>query len=164
MTDIRTKSEKLLSLFREKKLTFAAAESCTGGLINAALTAVPGSSDVVLGGVVSYSNSVKESALGVRSETLASYGAVSENTAREMAIGARSLCKSDIAVSVTGIAGPGGGTKEKPVGTVCFGVCSPLGCKSTVERFDSSLSRDEIRALACGYALELAAAEAEKLK
>ncbi|MBE6714511.1 MAG: nicotinamide-nucleotide amidohydrolase family protein [Ruminococcaceae bacterium] len=164
MTDIRTKAERLLSLFREKKLTLAAAESCTGGLINAILTAVPGSSDVVLGGVVSYSNSVKERALGVKSETLISCGAVSENTAREMAIGVRRLCGSDIAVSVTGIAGPRGGTEEKPVGTVCFGVCSSLGCSSTVARFDSTLSRDEIRALSCIYALELAAAEAEKLK
>jgi len=155
-------SEKLLELFRRKGLTFGAAESCTGGLINCRLTAVPGSSDVVFGGVVSYSNSVKMKLLNVKSETLAAFGAVSENTALEMAVGVRGATGADICVSVTGIAGPGGGTAEKPVGTVCFGIASPVGTKTTTKHFDCHLSRDEIRRLAADFALTLAISVAEQ--
>lgn len=106
-------------------LTIATAESCTGGLLASVLTDIAGSSDYVLGGVVSYSNSVKQNLLGVRPETLERYGAVSPETAAEMAQGARRLLGSDLAVAVTGIAGPGGGGPDKPVGLVYLHLSAP---------------------------------------
>ncbi|MGB1286523.1 MAG: CinA family protein [Aggregatilineales bacterium] len=106
----------------EKSLTFSAAESCTGGLLLSTLTDVPGSSAYVMGGVVSYSNDAKMQLLQVQDSTLIAYGAVSEECAREMVIGAQRLFRTDIAISVTGIAGPGGGTAEKPVGLVYTGI------------------------------------------
>lgn len=108
----------------EKKMKVAAAESCTGGMIAAKITAIPGASQCFDCGVVTYSNEQKEKLLGVKRETLESYGAVSEATALEMCKGAKILSGADIAVSVTGIAGPGGGTPQKPVGTVWIGICS----------------------------------------
>jgi len=99
-------------------LTIALAESCTGGLLASILTDIPGSSHYLIGGVVSYSNFAKMQVLGVRAETLEAHGAVSPETAREMARGARALFQTDLAVAITGIAGPGGGTPEKPVGLV----------------------------------------------
>ena len=151
----------LLESFRKRGLTFAAAESCTGGLVNERLTAIAGSSDVVEGGVVSYSNNVKVRLLGVKKETLDTLGAVSEETARQMAEGVKLATGADIAVSVTGIAGPGGGSCEKPVGTVCFGCASSKMTKTTTKSFGSDLSRDEIRRLASDYALTLATEAAE---
>lgn len=112
----------VLHLLKERKLTFATAESCTGGMISAAITDLPGSSDVFLYGAVTYANSAKMSALSVSKETLSKHGAVSEETALEMARGVRLAAKSDIGVSATGIAGPGGGTSEKPVGTVYIAI------------------------------------------
>ena len=106
------------NLLREKNLTVSTAESCTGGSIAAKLTSVPGSSDYFKGGIVAYSNEIKESLLGVSSETLKKQGAVSEETVIEMVKGAMKALKTDCAVSTSGIAGPDGGTKEKPVGTV----------------------------------------------
>ena len=108
------------NLLREKNLTVSTAESCTGGSIAAKLTSVSGSSDYFKGGIVAYSNEIKESLLGVSSETLKKQGAVSEETVIEMVKGAMKALKTDCAVSTSGIAGPGGGTKEKPVGTVCI--------------------------------------------
>jgi PncC family amidohydrolase len=105
-------------LLRAKRLTLATAESCTGGLLGHLITNVPGSSDYFLGGVISYSNEAKERLLGVCRETLEERGAVSEETAREMARGVKDLFHSDLALATTGIAGPGGGTEEKPVGLV----------------------------------------------
>ncbi len=156
MCDKDKAARELLSYLREKGLTFAAAESCTGGMIGETVTALPGASEVFLGGVISYANSVKENVLGVSPETLASCGAVSRETAREMAEGVRRLTGADIAVSVTGIAGPGGGSPEKPVGTVCFGVADKNGTEAQRIQFDPSLTREEIRFAAVEYALRLA--------
>ena len=118
----RMPEEALGALLRAKGLTLATAESCSGGLIGHRITNVAGSSAYYIGGVVSYSNDAKERLLGVKSESLAMHGAVSETVAREMADGARRRLGADIAVAVTGIAGPGGGTAEKPVGLVHMAV------------------------------------------
>ena len=121
-------------LLREAGLTLAVAESCTGGLIGHRVTEVPGSSAYFLLGVATYSNEAKERVLGVRPATLAAHGAVSTQVAEEMAEGARRLAGADIGVSTTGIAGPGGGTAEKPVGTVCVGLAWEGGAWS--RRYD----------------------------
>ena len=110
------------AVLRARGWTVCAAESCTGGLIMHRLTNIAGSSAYVLGGVVSYSNEAKQKLVGVKEETLKAYGAVSEQTATEMVLGVRALFNTDIAVSVTGIAGPGGGTPEKPVGLTYIGL------------------------------------------
>jgi len=123
--DDRPVEELVLDLARGRGLSLAAAESCTGGLVAAHLTSVPGSSDVFRGGIVSYDNAVKHAQLGVREETLAAHGAVSAETAAEMASGVREALGADAAVSVTGIAGPGGGTTEKPVGLVYLHASGP---------------------------------------
>lgn len=138
---------------RTRGLTLAVAESCTGGLLGDLITDVPGSSDYFLGGVLSYSNQVKQAVLGVRAETLASQGAVSAQCAAEMAQGARRLVQSDVALSVTGIAGPGGGTADKPVGTVCFAWAGPgVQLISQVQRFSGD--RDAVRRQGVIAALE----------
>jgi nicotinamide-nucleotide amidase len=111
-------------LLTKKGFSIAVAESCTGGLVGHRLTNVSGSSAYVKGGVIAYSNEVKEKQLGVRTETLRQHGAVSEATAIEMAEGVRKLLDADIGLAVTGIAGPDGGTADKPVGTVCFALAS----------------------------------------
>ena len=112
-------------LLTEQGLTIAVAESCTGGLIAHQLTNVPGSSAYFVGGVVAYSNEVKERVLGVSHETLSAHGAVSEECAREMARGARRLLGTDVAIAATGIAGPTGGTPEKPVGLAYVALAAP---------------------------------------
>lgn len=147
---------RLLDKLICEKMTFAAAESCTGGLICQRLTAIPGSSAAVLGGVVSYAVSVKENVLGVRRDTLEISGVVSEHCAREMACGVQRLTGADIAVSVTGIAGPGGGSEETPVGTVCFGVAFGGDCKTCTVRFPAEGGRDGIREAAADFAISLA--------
>ena len=114
--------EEIGELLKAKKLSLSTAESCTGGGIAALVTSVPGSSEYFKGGIVAYANEVKEELLGVRSETLVAYGAVSRETVVEMAKGAMNRLKTDCAVATSGIAGPGGGTPEKPVGTVWIAV------------------------------------------
>jgi PncC family amidohydrolase len=111
-------------ILRERKLTLATAESCTGGLIGNLITDIPGSSDYFLGGIIAYAYGAKENLLGVRHETLWQFGAVSRETVREMARGVRRVFAADIGISITGIAGPGGGMPNKPVGLVWVGLCT----------------------------------------
>lgn len=122
--EISALSEELVDLAAAKNITIAFAESCTGGLIGASVTEVSGASKIFLGSAVTYCNEAKQNILGVDSEVIANYGAVSSDCAFQMAAGARRIYGSDIALSVTGIAGPDGGSKEKPVGTVWFGYVS----------------------------------------
>jgi nicotinamide-nucleotide amidase len=139
---------------RERGLTIALAESCTGGMISSLVTDVPGSSAYFLGGVVSYGNAAKESFLGVREETLRAHGAVSSEAALEMAQGAVERFGADVGASVTGIAGPDGGTEEKPVGTVWFAIADRSG--SVVAKKRSFLGdRGHVRRSAALHALEL---------
>ena len=154
-------AEELLRVMRGHGVTFGAAESCTGGMIGERITSLPGSSEVFWGSIVSYANEVKMRVLGVKEETLTRYGAVSEQTAAEMASGARDACGVDVAVSVTGIAGPGGGTSEKPVGTVCFGVATAHGVRTETMHFSPDGTRDEIRRQASSHAMRMACGEIE---
>ncbi|MGZ3773824.1 MAG: CinA family protein [Pseudobdellovibrionaceae bacterium] len=119
------KLQELIQSLRDRKLTVSFAESCTGGALSAFLTEQPGVSDIFLGSVVSYSNEAKVDLLGIRRDTLMQEGAVSEKIARQMARGACRQFKTDWSVAITGIAGPTGGTPEKPVGTVCFAIVGP---------------------------------------
>ena len=114
--------EKVGELLKGKKLSLSTAESCTGGGVAALITSVPGSSGYFKGGIVAYDNEVKKNLLGVSPETLSAYGAVSRETVIEMAKGAMNRLKTDCAIATSGIAGPGGGTLEKPVGTVWIAV------------------------------------------
>jgi nicotinamide-nucleotide amidase len=143
----------VLSLCRVRGLTLATAESCTGGLVAARLTSVPGSSDVFVGGVVAYANEVKASALGVPAEVLAAHGAVSAETAAAMAQGARARLGADLAVAVTGIAGPAGGSAEKPVGLVHLHIAGPDGERAV--DFTSPGDRETVRARSAVAALHL---------
>jgi len=133
--------------------TLAVAESCTGGGLGAALAAVPGASDVFVGGVIAYANSVKQGLLGVPVELLQSHGAVSDPVAQAMAEGARQTTGADWGLAITGVAGPGGGTEQKPVGLVHIAVAGPDGCSSEGVRFGSSRGRSWIQTLAAGEAL-----------
>ena len=143
----------VLDLCRERRLTLAVAESCTGGLLGARLTAIPGSSDVVIGGVIAYSNALKVSLLGVPSTALAEQGAVSEPVVLAMASGARAATGASIGVAITGIAGPGGGTEEKPVGTVW--IASDIGGEVEARRLRLIGDRAEVRQRAAQAALEM---------
>ena len=143
--------DQLATALLARRQTLATAESCTGGLVGAALTGLPGSSAWYLGGVVAYANELKIRLLGVPAESLAAHGAVSLETARAMAAGARAATGADFAVAITGIAGPSGGTPEKPVGLVFIGVAAPHGTATFKHHFSGS--RAEIRQAATEAAL-----------
>ena len=152
--EMREAAEHVLFTCRKRGFKVATAESCTGGLIAAALTAIAGSSDVVDRGFVTYSNEAKREMLGVPWEAIVSHGAVSEPVARAMATGALERSGAQLAVSVTGVAGPGGGSAEKPVGLVWFGVARKSGENSTVREVFAG-DRAAIRQAAVARALEL---------
>jgi nicotinamide-nucleotide amidase len=151
--DERTVSEIVLDLCRARGLTLATAESCTGGLVSARLTAVPGSSAVFLGGVVAYANGVKERELGVPARLLEEHGAVSAEAAQAMAQGARERLGADVGVAVTGVAGPGGGTEDKPVGLVFVHAAGPDG--EEARRTELPGDREMVRGRATAAALHL---------
>ena len=136
-----------------KNLTIACAESCTGGLLTSRLTDVAGSSNYVKGSLVAYSNEVKNKILHVDADTLKNFGAVSEQTARQMSANVRKLFDTDIGVGVTGIAGPGGGSAEKPVGTVYISVSN--ADKTFVKLFNFNGTRTEIKNQSCDAALSM---------
>ena len=144
-------AERLVAELKARGLTCATAESCTGGSVGGAITAVPGSSAVFLGGVISYANEVKRDVLGVPQEILDVHGAVSPECAERMAAGARNLLKADLAVSLTGIAGPDGGSVEKPVGLVWFGLAAKDGVRTEKRVFGGD--RAAVRAQAVNHAL-----------
>jgi len=153
-------AEAVLAACRSRGWHLATAESCTGGLVAAALTAIPGASEVVERGFLTYSNKAKIELLGVPRETIAEHGAISAETAAAMARGAVARAGVDLAVSVTGIAGPGGGTPQKPVGLVYIGVASREG-GARVERRVFAGDRAEIRRAALVAALQMLGAEAK---
>ena len=147
---------RILAAARAQGARIATAESCTGGLVAAALTEIPGASDVFERGFVTYSNAAKEAMLGVSAATLAAHGAISEPVAREMAEGALARSLADLAVSITGIAGPGG-SEFKPEGRVCFGLARK-GAPTRVETVEfGAPGRAKVRAAATRHALELLA-------
>jgi nicotinamide-nucleotide amidase len=158
--DLLARAADLVARYREAGLMAATAESCTGGLIAALLTEIPGSSSVLERGFVVYSNAAKEELLGVPAQTLAKHGAVSERTARAMAEGALAQSRAEVAVSVTGIAGPDGGTAAKPVGLVHF-ACARRGAPTVAreERF-GDIGRDAVRLASVRVGLDLLEAAA----
>jgi nicotinamide-nucleotide amidase len=157
--DVIAAATAVIKLCIERKLTVATAESCTGGLVAGALTEVPGSSAVLDRGFVTYSDNAKQQMLGVPAETLRDYGAVSRQTAEAMAQGALTKAKVDLAVSITGIAGPGGGSAEKPVGLVHFAAVTRDGTTMHAGKIfrgeHGDLSRAEIRHKSVLQALDM---------
>lgn len=153
--DIGTLENAALTRLRAKGMTLAAAESCTGGLIAKRITDISGCSDVFLGGCVTYTNEVKKALLGVSAETLDKYGAVSEQTASEMARGVRERLGASVGVSATGIAGPGGGSDETPVGTVFIGISTEKGEKVRRLSLSPMRSRDYIRIVSAANAYDM---------
>jgi nicotinamide-nucleotide amidase len=152
---LSARAAALLHACRERGWMVATAESCTGGLVAALLTDIPGSSDVVERGFVTYSNDAKTEMLGVPADLIAAQGAVSEAVARAMAEGALAHSRADVAVSITGVAGPGGGSAAKPVGLVHFGLAVKGRSTMHRERRYGGLGRAEIRAAAVEDALAL---------
>jgi PncC family amidohydrolase len=150
---LRELLEETGTLLKKKGWTISIAESCTGGLIGSLLTSIPGSSDYFAGGIIAYSNEVKKKLLSVSSQTLDEFGAVSEETVREMVHGVKKLLKTDVGISVSGIAGPAGGSKNKPVGTVILGVDIPQKIITNILNLKGD--RNKIRERAATEALEM---------
>jgi len=161
MDELRDLVERLQGVCLERGLTVATAESCTGGLVVDVITDVPGSSGYLLGGVIAYADKVKEDQLGVPAELIAAHGAVSVHVARAMAVGARERLGADLAVAVTGIAGPHGGTPAKPVGLTYVAVAGPAGIE--VRRFAWTGDRAANKRDSARAALELLLSAAEAL-
>jgi nicotinamide-nucleotide amidase len=159
---LRRTASRLLDLCRAQGLLIATAESCTGGLVAAALTEIAGSSDVVDCGFVTYSNKAKQKMLGVPAATLSRHGAVSAKTATAMAKGALKNSQADISVAITGIAGPGGGSKRKPVGLVYFAAASRQGRNLLRSRRFGKIGRQQVRLRSVAEALALLETLAEK--
>jgi nicotinamide-nucleotide amidase len=157
-------TRRVLDLCRARGLLLATAESCTGGLLAGALTNIAGSSDVVDCGFVTYSNAAKQKMLGVSAATLSRYGAVSAETAAAMAKGALKKSHADIAVAVTGIAGPGGGSKEKPVGLVHFAAAARRGPIIARRRLYGAIGRGRVRERSVAEALSLLALLGKRTK
>jgi nicotinamide-nucleotide amidase len=153
--ELRRSARRLLALCRARGLKIATAESCTGGLVAAALTEIAGSSDVVDCGFVTYSDAAKRKMLGVPAATLSRHGAVSAETATAMAKGALKKSQADISVAITGIAGPGGGSKQKPVGLVYFAAASGDGRRLARIRRFGDISRTRVRLRSVAEALSL---------
>ena len=158
--ELKSISQKLYEILKSRNKEIATAESCTGGLIGKTLTEVPGISAHYGYGFITYSNEAKQKLLGVSSKTLEAHGAVSGETVVEMASGALKVSGADVAVSVSGIAGPGGGTKDKPVGLVYIGIASENASHS--HKFIFSGTRDEVREKTLVEALKLVINELEK--
>ena len=154
---LRQRASQVLDIFRARGLKIATAESCTGGLVAAALTEIAGSSDVVDRGFVTYSNEAKQAMLGVAAATLKRHGAVSAQTAAAMAAGALKHSSADVAVAITGIAGPGGGTKQKPVGLVHFAAAGRDGRSVAKSRRYGKIGRRRVRERSVAEALDLLA-------
>ena len=152
---LREKATQVLEVFRARHLKIATAESCTGGLVASALTDIAGSSDVVDRGFVTYSNAAKETMLGVPAATLKRHGAVSAETAAAMAVGALENSDADVTVAITGIAGPGGGSEQKPVGLVHFAAASRDGRRLARERRYGDIGRQTVRERSVAEALAL---------
>ncbi|KGG16672.1 Molybdopterin binding motif [Prochlorococcus sp. MIT 0602] len=149
-----TLASVVIDLLRKRSETLTIAESCTGGRIASALTSVPGSSDVFLGGVIAYNNSIKQKVLGVPNELINKYGAVSEQVAKEMALGALQKFQADWSIAISGVAGPSGGTPTKPIGLVELCIASPKGIQSTQENFGVHRAREGIQKLSVVRALD----------
>ena len=147
-------NKKIISLIKRKKMKLAIAESCTGGMLSSAITATPGSSAIFDCGFVTYSNLSKMRVLGVREETIKTFGAVSEEVAAEMAIGALYNSKANLAISITGVAGPGG-TTTKPEGMVCFSIALDKKTKLSKTKNFAPLGRNIVRQKATLYGLTL---------
>jgi nicotinamide-nucleotide amidase len=154
-SEIRALARSLLELCKARRLTIATAESCTGGLVAGALTEIAGSSAVVMCGFVTYSNEAKHELLGVKQDTLANFGAVSKETALAMVTGGLKKAKTDLIVSITGIAGPGGATPGKPVGLVHFGAASRDGRVLHLEKRFGAVGRSVVRQRSVIEALKL---------
>lgn len=152
---LRDMAARVLDACRTRGLKVATAESCTGGLVAGALTEVPGSSDVLDRGFVTYSNAAKEAMLGVPAATLERHGAVSRETAEAMAAGALAMSDADLAVAITGVAGPGGGSAEKPVGLVHFAAAARGGRRVLREKRYGDIGRSAVRAQCVAEALAM---------
>lgn len=153
LKDIFALAADVIALATQNKLSIGTAESCTGGLIGAAITSIPGSSTPYKGGIISYDNAVKTSHLGVPEEMLKTHGAVSEEVAKSMAEGALTALNVDLVVSVTGVAGPGGGSDEKPVGTVWIGLAQKgKPTQANLQNF-GDIGRNKVRDATCFEAL-----------